>query len=109
MTKSRKNAVSLLPLSSFVRSTFLSSVAFAHDEVQTTEHCRHIAHHATGQKLWQDAEVHERWRPNFQPIWNAASSTVNVKTKLALGIFRREVNLARRRVESFRDHNEMMN
>src|SRR6266699_2756346 len=62
------------------------SVAFAHDEVQTAQHRRHIAYHAARQKLGQDTEVHKRWRPNFQPIRHAAASAVNVTAKLALGI-----------------------
>jgi hypothetical protein len=31
-----------------------SSVAFAHDKVQTSEHCRHVAHHAARQQLRQN-------------------------------------------------------
>jgi hypothetical protein len=40
-------------------SSFLSSIAFAHNEVQTAEHGGHIANQATRQKLRQDAEIHE--------------------------------------------------
>src|SRR5439155_10245403 len=89
------------------RST-CSSVAFAHDEVQTAQHGGHVAYHATGQKLGQDAEVDKRRRANFQPIRHAAALAIDVKTKLAFGIFRCEINFARRRVESFRYHDEMM-
>src|SRR5438132_10941216 len=85
-----------------------SSVAFAHDEVQTAQHRRHIAHHATGQKLRQDTKVHKRWRANFQPIRHAAASAVDIKTKLALGIFCCEINFARWRIEPFSNHDEMM-
>ena len=51
----------------------------------------------------------KRWRANFQPIRNAAASAVDVKAKLALGIFGSEIDFARRRIESFGYHNEMMN
>src|SRR6516225_2482746 len=84
------------------------SVAFAHDEVQTAQHRRHIAYHAAGQKLGQDTEVHKRWRPNFQPIWHAAASAVNVKAKLALRIFRSEIDFAGWRIEPFGHDDEVM-
>src|SRR5438552_2401029 len=77
------------------------SVAFTHDEVQTAQHRRHVTYHATGQKLRQDTKVHKRWRANFQPIRHAASSAVDIKTKLALGIFGREIDFARWRIEPF--------
>src|SRR5437867_1922852 len=85
------------------------SIALAHDEVQTAQHRRHVAYHTTRQKLGKDAEVHKRWRTNFQPIRHAASSAVDVKAKLALRIFRREINFARRRVDSLGHDDEMMN
>src|SRR5437867_869885 len=85
------------------------SVAFPHDEVQTAQHRGHVADHAARQELWQNTEVHKRWSANFQTIRHAAASAVDVKAKLALRIFGREVNFPRRRVESFRHHDEMMN
>src|SRR6266481_3618275 len=92
-----------------VMGSFGSSIAFAHHEVQTAEHRRHVTDQATGQKLRQDTEVHEGGRANFQPIRNAAASAVDVKAKLALGIFGSEIDFARRRIEPFGHHNEMMN
>src|SRR5437867_1087857 len=92
-------------------STFVilpSSVAFAHDEVQTAQYCRHIAYHAAWQKLGEDAEIHKGRRSNFQSIWHTAASAVNIKAKLTLGIFRCEIDFARRRIKSFRHHDEMM-
>src|SRR5215216_3264852 len=90
-------------------SSFSSSIAFAHHEVQTAEHGGHVTNQTTGQKLRHNTEVHERWRTNFQPIRNAAASAVDVKAKLALGIFGAEIDFARRRIEPFGYHNEMMN
>src|ERR1700745_530922 len=87
----------------------LSSIAFAHHEVQTAENRRHVANQATGQKLWQDTEVYERRRANFQALRHPAASAVDVKAKLALGIFSSEIHFARRRVEPFGHHNEVMN
>src|ERR1044071_8790995 len=87
----------------------LSSIAFAHHEVQTAENRRHVTNQATGQKFRQDAEIHEGWGANFQPIRNAASSAVDVKAKLALWIFSSEIDFARRRIEAFGHHNEVMN
>src|SRR5262245_42968415 len=87
----------------------LSSIAFAHHEVQTAEHCGHVTNEATRQKLRQDTEVNERWRSNFQPIRNTAPSAIYVEAKLALGVFRSEINFAGRRIEPFGDHDEMMN
>src|SRR5215470_7210324 len=87
----------------------LSSIAFPHHEVQTTEHCGHVTYQATGQELWQDTEVNERWRSNFQPIRNTATSAIYVKAKLALGVFGSEINFAGRRIEPFGDHDEMVN
>src|SRR4029077_20264112 len=86
-----------------------SSIAFAHHEVQTAENGGHVTNQATGQKLRQDTEVHEGGRANFQPIWNAASSAVDVKAKLAFGIFGPEIDFAWRRIEAFGYHDEMMN
>src|SRR5881397_1439765 len=114
MPKFRRNA-----LWSFARSSFgflrhwtfvilPSSVAFAHDEVQTAQYCRHIAYHAAWQKLGEDAEIHKGRRSNFQSIWHTAASAVNIKAKLTLGIFRCEIDFARRRIKSFGHHDEMM-
>src|SRR5438034_5913695 len=114
MPKSRGDA-----LWSFARSSFgflrhwildilPSSVAFAHDEVQTAQYCWHIAYHATWQKLGEDAEIHKRRCSNFQSIRHTAASAVNIKAKFALGIFRREIDFARRRIKSFGHHDEMM-
>src|SRR5262245_461885 len=85
-----------------------SSIAFAHHEVQTAKHRGHVTNQATGQKLGQDTEVHERWRTNFQPVRNAASSAVDVKAKLTFGIFCAEIDFAGRRVEPFCHHDEVM-
>src|SRR2546430_7889462 len=90
-----------------LRST-CSSVAFAHYEVQTAQHSGHVAHHATREKLGQDAEIDKRWRANFQPVRHAATLAVDVKAQLAFWILCREVNFAGRRVESFSHNNEMM-
>src|SRR6516165_2225632 len=87
----------------------LLSIAFAHHEVQTAEHGGHVTNQATGQKLRQDAEIHERRRANLQSIRNAAASAVDVKAKLTFGILGPEIHFARRRIESFCHHNEMMN
>src|SRR5215475_7377391 len=86
----------------------LLSIAFAHHEVQTAEHRGHVTNQATGQKLRQDTEVHERWRANFQAIRNATASAVDVKAKLTLGIFCSEIDFARRRIEAFCHHDEVM-
>src|SRR5215831_9826872 len=88
---------------------FLSSIACAHHEVQTAKHRRYVTNQATGQKLGEDAEVHERWGANFQPIRNAASSTIDVKAKFPLGIFGSEIDFSRWRIEAFGYHDEMMN
>src|ERR1700747_1800288 len=40
-------------------SSFSSSIAFAHYEVQTAEDGGHVADQTAGQKLRQDTEVHE--------------------------------------------------
>src|SRR4029077_9400653 len=86
-----------------------SSIAFAHHEVQTAEHGGHVTDEATGQKLRQDAEVHEGWGANFQPIRNAAASAVDVEAELAFGIFGSEIDFARRRIEPFGYHDDMRN
>src|SRR5438094_3633057 len=85
-----------------------SPVALAHDEVQTAQHSGHVANHATGKKLGKDAEVDKRRRANFQAIRHAATLAVDVKAQLTLGIFRCEINFARRRIESFCHYDEMM-
>src|SRR6266496_2383554 len=59
-----------LVLLSFVigNSSFVivpSSVALAHDKVQTAQHSGHVAHHATGQKFRQNTEIDKRWRANL--------------------------------------------
>src|SRR5438046_10656192 len=82
------------------RST-CSSVAFAHDEVQTAQHGGHVAYHATGQKLGQDAEVDKRRRANFQPIRHAAALAIDVNATLAFGIFRCGINFVWRPIECF--------
>src|SRR5436190_17894846 len=89
-------------------SSFYSSVAFSHDQVQTPQHSRHVADHATRQEVREDTQVHKGRRANLQTIRYAATSAVDIKAQLALWIFRCEVNLAWRRVESLRHHNKMM-
>src|SRR5436190_664866 len=56
----------------------------------------------------EDTQVHKGWRANLQAIRYAATSAVDIKAQLALWIFRCEVNLAWRSVESLRNHNKMM-
>src|SRR5215471_12879415 len=87
----------------------LSSIAFAHYEVQTAEHGRNVTNQASRQKLRQNAEVNKGWSANFQPIRNASASAVNVKAKFPLGIFGSEIDFAGWRIEPFGDHDEMMN
>src|SRR4029077_20567363 len=78
----------------------LSSIAFAHHEVQTAEHGGHVANQATGQKLRQDTKVHEGWGANLQPIRNAAASAVDVKAKFSFWIFGSEGDFTPRRMRS---------
>src|SRR5690348_3012011 len=86
-----------------------SSVAFSHNEVQTAENGDNVAHHAAGQEFRKYAQVNERGRADFQAIGHAAPFALNVKAKFTLWIFRSEINLARRRIESFGHNNEVMN
>src|SRR2546423_14132843 len=81
-------------------SSFASSVAFAHNEVQTAEDGHDVAERTAGQKFGQDAEVHKRGRADFQPVRHTAALAVDIKSKLALRIFGSEINFARRSVES---------
>src|SRR5436853_5005778 len=81
-------------------SSLYSSVAFAHDKVQTSEHCWNVGNHVTGQQFRKNAQIHKRRRANLQPIRNAAAAAVDVKSELALGVLRAEINFARRRFES---------
>src|SRR2546423_8289840 len=85
-----------------------SSVAFAHHEVQTAQNRGHVAYHATGQKFRKNAQVHKGWRTNFQPMRDASSFAVDVEPQLAFGIFRGEINFARRGIRSLGYYNEMM-
>src|ERR1044071_6524036 len=102
------NSIFLRP-SSFVHSSFHLSVAIAHDEVQTTEHCDDVAQRAAWQQLRQDAQVHKRRRPDLQSVRDPAALAVDVEAELSFGIFSRKVNLSRRRIETLRHHNEMVN
>src|SRR5260370_42406644 len=59
------------------------SVAFAHDKVQTSEHCGNVAHHVARKHFRQDAEVHKGRRADLEAMWNAAALAVDVETELA--------------------------
>src|SRR3954468_17055792 len=85
-----------------------SSVAFTHDEVQTAEHGRNIAHHATGKKLWQNTQVYKRRRPYFQTARHTAALAIDIESQFAFRVFGREIDFSRRRVEPFGDENKMM-
>src|SRR5213080_411194 len=86
-----------------------SSVAFAHDKVQTSEHCWNVVHHVARKHFRQDAQVHKGRRADLEAMWNAAALALDVETELAFRIFCREINFARWRVEAFRHDDEVVN
>src|SRR5206468_8831408 len=86
-----------------------SSVAFAHDKVQYSEHSRKVTHHATREQFRQYAQIHKRWRADFETMRDAAAFAVDVKTELTLRIFSREIDFSRWRIETFRHDNKMVN
>src|SRR2546423_7394095 len=90
-------------------SSFSSSVALAHYEVQTAEHGHDVAEGTAGQKFGQDAEIHKRGCANFQPVRHAAALAVDVKAELAFRILGGEINFARWSVQPFRNDDEMVN
>src|ERR1700731_4933504 len=71
-----------------------SSVAFAHDKVQTSEHCGHVAHHVARKHFRQDAQIHEGWRADLKAMRNAAAFTVDVETELTFWILSRKINFS---------------
>src|SRR2546423_6241605 len=91
-----------------LRITIISSVAFAHNEVQTAEHGHDVAERTAGQKFGQDTEIHKRGGANLQSVRDTAAFAVDVETELALWVLGAEINLARRRVEAFRHDDEMV-
>src|SRR6266403_4716017 len=92
--------------SKFVLVIVHSSVAFAHDKVQTAEHCGNVAHHVAWKHFRQDAQVHKGRRADLEAMWNAAALAVDVETELAFRIFCCEINFARWRVETFSHDDE---
>src|ERR1041384_7647037 len=86
----------------------LSSIAFAHHEVQTAEDRGDVANQATWQKLREDAEVYERRRANFHPIRPPPAGFFYKKPPPPLGISPPEIASPRRRIEPFGHYNEMM-
>src|ERR1019366_2194159 len=84
------------------------AVAFAHDEIERTQHDRHVADHAAGQQFAKDAKIHEAGRADFQAIRRAAALAVDVKTKFALRIFVAEINFAGRTIHAFGHEHELM-
>src|SRR5439155_22219924 len=86
----------------------LSSVALPHHKIQRTQNRNRLAHHVVRQEPWQNAQVDEGRRADFQPVRRSSAFAVDVKAEFALRVFRAEINFTGRRVNTLRDEDELV-